>query len=57
MYIFIAAILGTILGLKRRCPQCGREPIVPRDKKRKSVSCKFCGEVMPPAPHRSGWGK
>jgi hypothetical protein len=35
--IYFAAIVGMLLGLKRRCPRCGRDQIVPRGKKHKTV--------------------
>lgn len=44
----LAAIVGTILGLKRTCPECGREQIVSSSQKHLAVRCKFCGEDIPP---------
>jgi uncharacterized protein (DUF983 family) len=46
--IFLAAVVGAILGLSRRCPRCGRDQIVPRSKKYETVACKFCGADTPP---------
>ena len=45
---FILGVIGAILGLKRTCPKCKRDHIVPASKKRKSVHCKFCGADIPP---------
>jgi ribosomal protein S27E len=45
--LFFTAV-GTILGLKRTCPRCKRDQIVPASKKRKRVRCKFCGSEIPP---------
>jgi hypothetical protein len=45
---FFAAILGAILGLKRTCPRCRRDQLVPREHKDRVVKCKFCGSNIPP---------
>ncbi len=45
---FLAAIIGTLLGLKRTCPGCGRVQTVPMRQKRQKVRCKFCGAQIPP---------
>jgi len=44
----MATIIGAMLGLKRKCPKCGREQIVPASRKNSSVPCKFCGAKIPP---------
>jgi len=45
---FIMTVIGSIRGLKRTCPKCKRDQIVPASKKRESVRCKFCGADIPP---------
>ncbi|MBW2133775.1 MAG: hypothetical protein JRG72_00880 [Deltaproteobacteria bacterium] len=42
------AMLSVILGLKRTCPQCHRDQIVPARDRPKAVKCKFCGAAIPP---------
>ena len=44
----ISAVVSTMLGLKRSCPECRRDQIVPMSKKRESVLCKFCKAANPP---------
>ena len=34
--------------LKRSCPSCKRTQLVPRDKLRDTVKCRFCGKEIPP---------
>jgi ribosomal protein S27E len=46
--LFISAMMGTIMGLKRVCPRCKRSQVVPSDKKQHPVRCKFCGADIPP---------
>jgi transcription elongation factor Elf1 len=46
--IYLAAMIGAILGLKRRCPRCGRDQVVPKGNKHETVKCKFCGAEIPP---------
>ncbi len=46
--IYMAAIVGALLGLRRRCPRCGRDQLVPKGKKLETVKCKFCGAEIPP---------
>ena len=45
--IFVVAI-SSILRLKRVCPKCKRDQVVPASKRRESVRCKFCGADLPP---------
>ena len=45
---FLAAVMGTLLHLKRKCPKCKREQIVKKNQKDKTVPCKFCGAKIPP---------
>jgi DNA-directed RNA polymerase subunit RPC12/RpoP len=45
--LFIWAIMGTIMGLKRVCPRCKRSQVVPSDKKQRPVHCKYCGADIP----------
>ena len=33
--LFISAVTGTIIGLKRTCPKCGRVQVVASNKRRK----------------------
>ncbi len=44
-------ILARVLHHKRRCPSCGRQQLVPQDKRDEEVTCKHCGKPIPPAPH------
>ncbi len=53
---FIVTVVGSILRLKRICPKCKREQIVPFAKKRETVPCKFCGTPVPPAKASAGDG-
>ncbi|WP_252380912.1 hypothetical protein [Desulfovulcanus ferrireducens] len=46
--LFIPAAIGTLLGLKRTCPKCKRNQVVPASKRRERVRCKFCGADIPP---------
>jgi transcription elongation factor Elf1 len=48
LWSFLAAILGTLLGLRRICPVCDKDQIVPTRKRRQTVKCKFCGSNLPP---------
>lgn len=45
---FLAAVMGTILHLKRKCPKCKREHVAKPSEKGKTVKCKFCGTKIPP---------
>jgi len=42
------AVVSSILHLKRTCPVCHRDQVVPASKKRETVPCKFCGAKIPP---------
>ena len=44
---FMAAI-SVILHLKRTCPVCKRDQVVPASKRSQTVPCKFCGADVPP---------
>jgi hypothetical protein len=44
----MAVLMGNLLGLKKICPKCKRDQIVPKNKKHQSVRCKFCGGDIPP---------
>lgn len=48
MIHFLAAMMGRLSGLARRCPACKRIQILPKRKKMQTVRCKFCGQDMPP---------
>jgi ribosomal protein S27E len=51
-FAVMAVVMGTLLGLKRRCPKCKRAQVVPKSKKHQPVRCKFCGSDMPPEKGR-----
>ncbi|MBK6316643.1 MAG: hypothetical protein IPF53_20745 [Blastocatellia bacterium] len=38
---------------KRRCPKCGKEQVVPRERTRDTVKCIKCEASVPP-PSRNG---
>jgi len=48
MIHFLAAIVGGLSALARKCPACGRTQLVPLSKKHRGVPCKFCGKGIPP---------
>ena len=48
MFMTLGSIVGRLLHLKRTCPKCKRDQIVPSAKKHETVSCKFCGAKIPP---------
>jgi len=48
MSILFQAVISAILNLKRTCPKCGRDQIVPAGKRTETVACKFCGAHIPP---------
>ncbi len=41
-------VISTIFRLKRTCPECKRDQIVPGNKRLENVRCKFCGADIPP---------
>ena len=43
-----AAVISTVIHSKRKCPKCGNNQIVSRDKKEETVICKTCGAEIPP---------
>jgi len=45
-----AAARTTLELLTRRCPKCGREQAVPREKLLAEVKCGRCGAAVPPKP-------
>lgn len=45
---FLFTAIGTVFGLKRTCPACKKDQIVPASKKRVRVRCKFCAADIPP---------
>ncbi|OPY00816.1 MAG: hypothetical protein A4E60_02096 [Syntrophorhabdus sp. PtaB.Bin047] len=45
---FLAAAIGTVLHLKRKCPKCRREQVTKPSEKHRTVNCKFCGTKIPP---------
>ena len=51
--IFTWIISHTVAkALARRCPKCGRETIVAKEKANATVSCPRCGASIPPKPTR-----
>jgi ribosomal protein S27E len=42
------AIYSMMLKLRRTCPVCKKEQIVPASKKDQTVSCNCCGTPLPP---------
>jgi transcription elongation factor Elf1 len=44
----LTGAIMAVLALKRTCPKCGREQLVSKDEKHKSVKCKFCETTIPP---------
>ena len=42
------AVVSVILHLKRTCPVCRRDQVVPASKRSQTVPCKFCGADVPP---------
>ena len=46
--IIFSVVINTLRSLMRRCPACHRQQVVPRDKARMPVACKFCGARVPP---------
>ena len=41
-------VVTTILSLKRTCPKCEKDQVVPASKKKQTVHCKFCNADVPP---------
>jgi ribosomal protein S27E len=48
MSVIFHSVLSMILHLKRKCPECKREQIVPSSQRKETVTCKFCGAKIPP---------
>jgi ribosomal protein S27E len=48
MSVIFHTVLTMLLHLKRKCPECKREQIVPSSQRRQAVTCKFCGAEIPP---------
>ena len=48
MTSIFSIVMSTILHLKRTCPKCKRDQIVPARKGRHPVPCRFCGADIPP---------
>jgi ribosomal protein S27E len=46
--IGVRTVISVILHLKRRCPKCGQEQVVPTSQRKESVPCKACGALVPP---------
>lgn len=45
---FISTVVATLLGLKRKCPRCGRTQVVPPEMKHRTVLCRHCKTGIPP---------
>jgi phage FluMu protein Com len=43
-----SVVVNTMLSLKRTCPKCKRDQIVPASKRKQIVRCKFCNADVPP---------
>jgi ribosomal protein S27E len=48
MSVIFTTVLTMLLHLKRKCPECKREQIVPSSQRNETVTCKFCGAKIPP---------
>jgi ribosomal protein S27E len=48
MSVIFTTVMTMLLHLKRECPECKREQIVPSSQRRETVTCKFCGAKIPP---------
>ncbi len=48
MTVLFQTVISMILHLKRTCPKCKREQVVPMDMRKKTVKCKYCGGTIPP---------
>jgi hypothetical protein len=48
MAIYLSAALAMIFKLKRACPRCKREQVVPLSKRTATVACRFCQAPVPP---------
>ncbi|MBI5499447.1 MAG: hypothetical protein HY907_04340 [Deltaproteobacteria bacterium] len=46
------SILIGMRHLRRKCPKCGHEQLVPKEKQAETVRCKHCGADVPPKPPR-----
>ena len=49
MSVIFQTAISMILNLKRTCPKCKRDQIVPPGKSKEKVRCKFCGADISPA--------
>jgi len=47
MFPFIP-VISVLLRLKRTCPVCKRDQVVPARQRKQTVPCKFCGADVPP---------
>jgi ribosomal protein S27E len=48
MSVIFTMVMAMLLHLKRKCPECKREQIVPSSHRKQTVACKFCGAKIPP---------
>ena len=46
--LLMSTVVSSILGLKRTCPKCKKDQVVPSSKRKKTVRCKFCDDNIPP---------
>jgi ribosomal protein S27E len=52
MSVIFTTVMTMLLHLKRKCPECRREQVVPSNQRKETVLCKFCGAKIPPHPSR-----
>jgi len=48
MVLLFQAVISAVFALKRTCPKCMRDQVVPASKRREGVCCRFCGADVPP---------
>jgi len=47
MNLIFQTLISKIFRLKRTCPKCKRNQVVPASKRLENVRCKFCGADIP----------
>jgi len=52
---FVISAILRIFSNKRVCPACKRSQVVSSDQKGKSVTCKYCGEMIPAQSNRDSF--
>jgi hypothetical protein len=48
MSVIFSRVVAMVLSLKRTSPECGRDQIVPKEKRKEKVPCQFFGAEIPP---------